>query len=34
MWTYLVLGAGFAFAAAVQPGPFQTYLIGETIARG
>ncbi len=34
MGTYLILGAGFAFAAAVQPGPFQTFLIGETVARG
>jgi len=34
MWTYLILGATFAFAAAVQPGPFQTYLVAETMSRG
>jgi threonine/homoserine/homoserine lactone efflux protein len=34
MWTYLLAGAGFAFAAAVQPGPFQTYLLSEALARG
>ncbi len=34
MWSYFLLGAGFAFAAAVQPGPFQTFLIAETLHRG
>ncbi len=34
MWTNLTLGAALAFAAAVQPGPFQTYLISETLTRG
>ena len=34
MWKYLILGATFAFAAAVQPGPFQTYLVTETMSRG
>lgn len=34
MWKYLVIGATFAFAAAVQPGPFQTYLVSETMTRG
>lgn len=34
MLKYLLLGAGFAFAAAVQPGPFQAYLIHETLTRG
>jgi threonine/homoserine/homoserine lactone efflux protein len=34
MWSNLILGAGFAFAAAVQPGPFQTYLISETLSKG
>jgi len=34
MWSYLLLGAGFAFAAAVQPGPFQTFLMSETLTRG
>ena len=34
MWSYFLLGAGFAFAAAVQPGPFQTFLIAEALHRG
>jgi len=34
MWNYLMLGAGLAFAAAVQPGPFQTFLVSETLSRG
>lgn len=34
MWAYLLAGAGFAFAAAVQPGPFQTYLLSEALTRG
>lgn len=29
-----LIGATLAFAAAVQPGPFQTFLIAETLARG
>jgi len=29
-----VLGAALAFAAAVQPGPFQSFLVAETLARG
>lgn len=33
MWKYLILGVTFAFAAAVQPGPFQTYLVTETMSR-
>jgi threonine/homoserine/homoserine lactone efflux protein len=32
--TYLVLAGSYAFAAAVQPGPFQAYLIGLTLAHG
>jgi threonine/homoserine/homoserine lactone efflux protein len=31
---YVLLGATYAFAAAVQPGPFQTYLISATLAHG
>src|SRR5450830_861155 len=31
---YLILGMTYAFAAAVQPGPFQTYLISQTMANG
>jgi threonine/homoserine/homoserine lactone efflux protein len=34
MVTYLILGATYAFAAAVQPGPFQTFLISRTITNG
>lgn len=34
MWNDAILGAGFAFAAAVQPGPFQTFLVSETLRRG
>jgi threonine/homoserine/homoserine lactone efflux protein len=34
MLTYLVLGMTYAFAAAMQPGPFQTYVISEAISHG
>lgn len=34
MTRYLLLGATFAFAAAVQPGPLLTYLISQTITKG
>jgi len=34
MWMYLLQGIGFGFAAASQPGPFQTYLISQSISRG
>jgi threonine/homoserine/homoserine lactone efflux protein len=34
MWLYLAQGIGFGFAAAAQPGPFQTYLISQALARG
>jgi threonine/homoserine/homoserine lactone efflux protein len=34
MWIYLLQGAGFGFAAASQPGPFQTYLISQSLSRG
>jgi len=34
MWPYLVFGSSYAFAAAVQPGQFQAYLISRTIANG
>jgi threonine/homoserine/homoserine lactone efflux protein len=34
MILYLFLGATYAFAAAVQPGPFQTYLISSTLTHG
>ena len=34
MFLYFLQGLTFGFAAAVQPGPFQTYLISQTISRG
>jgi threonine/homoserine/homoserine lactone efflux protein len=34
MWLYILQGIGYGFAAAAQPGPFQTYLITQTLAKG
>ena len=34
MLPYILLGIGYGFAAAVQPGPFQTYLISQTLTKG
>lgn len=34
MWTYIALGIGYGFAAAVQPGPLQTYLISQALIKG
>lgn len=34
MWLYIVQGIGFGFAAAVQPGPFQTYIVSQSLTRG
>ncbi len=34
MVEYLVVGAGLSFAAAVQPGPLQAFLLSATAARG
>ncbi|MCG6964389.1 MAG: LysE family translocator [Acidobacteria bacterium] len=34
MFRYLLLGSGLAFAAAVQPGPLQAYLLAQVAARG
>jgi threonine/homoserine/homoserine lactone efflux protein len=34
MWIYTLQGIGFGFAAAAQPGPFQTYIISQTLTRG
>ena len=34
MGAYLLYGATFAFAAAVQPGPLQAYLVSQALARG
>jgi threonine/homoserine/homoserine lactone efflux protein len=34
MLMYLILGITYAFAAAVAPGPLQTYLISQTLTHG
>ena len=34
MFVYLIIGITYGFAAAVQPGPFQTYLISQTLNNG
>lgn len=34
MLTYIIFGFSYAFAAAVQPGPLQTYLISQTLTKG
>jgi threonine/homoserine/homoserine lactone efflux protein len=34
MLSFVLLGASYGFAAAVQPGQFQAYLISETLAHG
>lgn len=34
MWLYIVQGIVYGFAAAAQPGPFQTYLISQTLLKG
>jgi threonine/homoserine/homoserine lactone efflux protein len=34
MWIYLLQGLGFGLAAASQPGPFQTYIISQSLTRG
>jgi threonine/homoserine/homoserine lactone efflux protein len=34
MLAYLTFGATFGFAAAIQPGPFSTYIISETLSKG
>ena len=34
MWVYLFQGVGFGLAAASQPGPFQTYIVSQTLTRG
>jgi threonine/homoserine/homoserine lactone efflux protein len=34
MLTYLLQGFGFGLAAAVQPGPFQTYIVSQTLTQG
>ncbi|MBK7455571.1 MAG: hypothetical protein IPJ46_18150 [Anaerolineales bacterium] len=34
MWRIPSSGIGYGLAAASQPGPFQTYLISQTLTRG
>lgn len=34
MWLYVLQGIGYGLAAAVQPGPLQTYLISQALTRG
>ena len=34
MWLYLLQGIGFGLAAAAQPGPFQAYLLSQTMQNG
>jgi threonine/homoserine/homoserine lactone efflux protein len=34
MLGYIVQGLGYGFAAAVQPGPFQTYVLSQALNRG
>jgi threonine/homoserine/homoserine lactone efflux protein len=34
MWLYILQGIGYGFAAGVQPGPLQTYIISQTLLRG
>src|SRR5512140_1299666 len=34
MWLYIIQGIGYGFAAAAQPGPFQTYLVSQTLTKG
>jgi len=34
MLNYLIFGTSYAFAAAVQPGPLQTYIISQVLKKG
>lgn len=34
MIAYIIFGVTYAFAAAVQPGPFQTFIISQTLKNG
>jgi threonine/homoserine/homoserine lactone efflux protein len=34
MLPYILQGIGYGFAAAIQPGPFQTYMISQTLTKG
>ncbi|MGD1043914.1 MAG: LysE family transporter [Bacteroidota bacterium] len=34
MFEYLLIGCGFAFAAAIQPGPLQAFLLSSVVQKG
>ena len=34
MWIFLTQGFAMGLYAALQPGPFQTYILSETLRRG
>ena len=34
MWIYVLQSIGYGLAAAAQPGPFQTYIISQSLAKG
>jgi threonine/homoserine/homoserine lactone efflux protein len=34
MMNYLLIGVGFAFASVVQPGPFQAFLLSQSLSNG
>jgi len=34
LWLYILQGTVYGFSAAVQPGPFQTYLISQALSKG
>jgi len=34
MWLYILQGIGYGFAAGVQPGPLQTYIVSQTLLKG
>jgi threonine/homoserine/homoserine lactone efflux protein len=34
LFAYVLIGGGFAFAAAIQPGPLQAYLLSSVVRRG
>src|SRR5215213_6506283 len=34
MWLYILQGIGYGLTAAAQPGPFQTYIISQTLTKG
>ena len=34
MLSYILMGAAFAFAASIQPGPLLTYVVSETLEKG